>query len=124
MMGKYQQSNHMMPSKPKPTQVHPIWRGIGCILILISPLIAYAAATLIVQWNIDNGWYPLPAELLTPFNFEPLNITQDHFFANLLVAGLLLLLGFAMVMVVYSIMYAIFGPRRYSPIDAPPVRRK
>ena len=37
-MGKYQQSSNLMPSKPKPTQVHPIWRGIGCILFLISPL--------------------------------------------------------------------------------------
>ncbi len=122
-MGKYQQSSRRIPPKPNPTQVHPIWRGIGCILVLISPLMAYAGATFIVQWNNERGWYPLPAELLRSFYFRPLDLTLDYFYANLLAAGLLLLLGFALVMVVYSIVYAIVGPRRYGPMDAPPVRR-
>lgn len=123
-MGRYQQSSRMMTSKTKDTSVHPIWRGIGCILIMISPIIAYAGATFIVEWNIEYNWYPLPEEFMAPFNFEPLNLSQEHFFANLLIAGLLLLLGFALVMVVYTILYAILGPRRYSPVDSPPLRRK
>jgi hypothetical protein len=77
-----------------------------------------------VQWIIDNGWYPVPVELTRPYHFALLGLTLDHFFGTLMVSGLFLLLGFALLMVFYAIFYAFLGPRRYGPLDAPPIRRK
>jgi hypothetical protein len=123
-MGKYSKLSRQVPPKPRPWNVHPIWRGIGCILFLIGPFIAFAAADLIVQMDIDNGWYPVPPELSRQLVINPLGLTLRHFFANLMVTALLLLLGFALIMVVYSLIYALMGPKRYGPLDAPPIRRR
>ena len=46
---------------------------------------------------------------------------KSVFFGDLLIAGVFLLIGFALIMIVYSIIYSIMGPPRYGPLDAPPV---
>jgi hypothetical protein len=123
-MGKYSRLNQQASLKPRPWDVHPIWRGIGCLFFLIGPFIAFAAADLIVQLIIDNGWYPIPPELSRQLTVVPLGLTLRHFYGNLMVTAILLLLGFALIMVVYSVIYALMGPSRYGPLDAPPIRRK
>jgi hypothetical protein len=40
-----------------------------------------------------------------------------------MVTGLLLLLGFALIMVIYALVYALVGPSRFGPMDRP-IRRK
>lgn len=123
-MGKYTTFNRQAPPKPRPWDVNPIWRGIGCLLLVIGPFVAYAAADLIVQMALDRKLYPVPPELLNTFKIPFLEYSLQHFYADLLVAGLLMLLGFGIMMVIYSIMYSIVGPSRYGPVDAPPIRRK
>jgi hypothetical protein len=123
-MTKYMRSTRQAMPKPRPWDVNPIWRGIGCFLFLIGPFVAYAVADLIVQMNLDNGWYSIPGEMLHSYTIPYLNFTTRHFFANLLATGLLLLLGFAVIMVVYSVIYALVGPSRYGPMDARPIHRK
>ena len=53
-----------------------------------------------------------------------LGLTPNHFYGNLMVTGLLLLLGFALIMVIYALVYALVGPSRFGPLDARPIRRK
>lgn len=109
---------------PRPYGVHPIWRGIGCLMILIAPFVAVAAANLLVDMNMEAGWLPVPGNMLRPYTLPILDYTLEHAIATAIVAGLLLLLGFALIMIVYAIMYSIMGPPRYSPIDSPPIRDK
>jgi hypothetical protein len=73
---------------------------------------------------MEKSWYPIPAELAGSLRVPFANFTMNHFYANLMVTAVLLLLGFAIVMVIYSIVYAILGPRKYGPLDSPPIRRK
>jgi hypothetical protein len=35
---------------PFPWTVHPIWRGIGCLLMILLPIIAYGLAELLLAW--------------------------------------------------------------------------
>ena len=49
-------------------ETHPIWRGIGCILILIVPLLSFAGAALLVNYGLSQGW-PIPPEWLGYINF-------------------------------------------------------
>ena len=125
-MGKYQRQTKM---PERPYEVHPIWRGIGCLLIIIGPFVAFAAAHTLVELKIENKWLvkylPVPRDLnntvrIPEFLMLPID-EIEHFYADLLVTGILLLLGFALIMVIYAMMYSMVGPKR-SPLDSPPIR--
>lgn len=122
-MSKYNTTGRMTPPPEKKWEVHPIWRGIGCILFPIVPFMAYIIADLLVKMNLEQGWYPIPAELSRTLRVPFLDFALPHFYINLMVTALLLLIGFALIMVIYTLIYAIAGPGRYGPMDAPPVRR-
>jgi hypothetical protein len=112
-----------MPERPY--EIHPVWRGIGCLIMIIGPFVAFAAAHILVELNMANKWLVVPRSMRNTVTIpESLGLPIDpieHFYADLLVAGLLLLLGFAVIMVIYAIMYSVMGPKR-SPLDAPPIR--
>ena len=104
--------------KQRPWKVHPIWRGIGCLLIIMIPVMSYAGAVLLVRENMQQGWIPMPYELARPVTI-PLVGAVSYLYAYLLAAGVLAVLGFASVTVIYSLMYSRMGPPRFGPTDAP-----
>jgi hypothetical protein len=123
-MGKYSRLSGQRPPPPPPWKIHPVWRGLGCLLILIGPVLAYITADILVAMTMKEGWYPVPAELARVVRLPLIEINVPHFFANMLVAALLLLFGFALIMILYTVIFAIAGPGRYGPLDAPPVRER
>ena len=133
-MGKYERASHRTPLPPRPWVVHPIWRGIGCLWLLISPVLAYLVASLLVQYDLKTGFFPIPPDLtssvtiplarLSPRSYPINDLVVPQLYANLMVTALLLLVGFGVVMVIYAIIYAMMGPPRLGPLDAPPIRRK
>ena len=110
--------------RERPWKVHPIWRGIGCILIILIPIMSYAAAVMLVDANITAGWVPAPAVYMQTVLVPYLDMPIAHLYANLMVAGVLMLVGYAGLMVFYSVMYSVVGPPRLGPQDAPPIHRK
>ncbi len=121
-MGKFTTFSRRTPPKKRPWEVHPIWRGIGCLLFLMGPFISFAAAHYIVELDLAQGWLAVPREMSAAFTLPVVDYTINHALADVLVAILLLLLGFAAVMIIYSVMYSIMGPSRLGPMDAPPIR--
>jgi hypothetical protein len=119
-MGKY--STRQAAPKPRPYDVHPVWRGIGCLLTLIGPPLAYATAHLLVSMNLERGWYPLPGELLNSVTIPGINFTITHVYADLLMTIVVMVAGVAILMVLYTALYGLLGPKRYGPLDSPPVR--
>jgi hypothetical protein len=129
-MSKYGLRQVQPPKRP--WKVHPIWRGIGCFLALIGPILALAAAHLLALEL--NRVFPLPGELLRSrtlavppdvtyfIGIAPIGISIAHWYADLILAGLLLLMGFGVIMVIYAVIYGMMGPSRYGPMDSPPVR--
>ncbi len=103
--------------------IHPVWRGIGCVMLVLLPMMAYAGATLLVQADLSQGWYPVPAEMARPVNI-PLLGSVPYLYANLTVAFVLLLIGYGLLVIVYSLIYRAAKPSRYGPYDAPPIRRR
>ncbi len=120
-MGRYDRFNRT-PVKERPWKVHPIWRGIGCALLIILPVMAYAGAVEIVALNSKNQWVVLPAVFMQTVT-APYLFSVPHLYANLSVALLLLVIGYGVLVVIYSILYSITGPGRYGPLDAPPPKR-
>ena len=97
--------------------VHPVWRGIGCFLLILLPIIAFAGAKILVKANTRQRWVQIPAELGESFVVP---VIGRVFFADIAVAVILIVIGFAVITVAYSIIYRIIGIPRYGPLDSPP----
>jgi hypothetical protein len=122
-MSKYDKFNPRASAAQRPWDIHPIWRGIGCLLMILIPVMAYAGAVLLVQANVSQGWVPISSELSQRVTIPNVG-SFDYLFINLLVAALLALLGFGLIVAIYSLVYRAVGPSQLGPLDAEPIRRK
>lgn len=120
-MSKYERFSPRSRVEKRPWDIHPVWRGIGCVLLVLIPVMAYAGAVLLVQMNLQQHWWATPPELMQAVNLPGLGAVE-HLFANLLVGFVLTLVGYAILVFLYSFVYRLVGPPRLGPMDAPPIR--
>ena len=84
-------------------QIHPVWRGIGCILVVIIPIMAYLLSHELVEGPLLSF---IPRELIYTPNLPDLGVIPAIWFrylpAKLLVGGAIALLIFGFFTVVYS----------------------
>lgn len=134
-MGRYSQVRQRPPSVRR-GEVHPVMRGIGCVLIAIIPLLSYGSAVLLVNYGIKKGW-PIPPNWLGTPTIHPLLlklgglrpvwdfiISQTNLIANLFFAVGIAIVIFGAMSIIYGIMFRMMGPPQYGPTDAPPIRVK
>ena len=125
-MGKYQKYRYQQV-KERRWKIHPIWRGIGLLLIIMVPIMSFAGAILLVRQNFQQGWFQVPAELLRSVSIPQLAQFAPELSRLYLVDGLVTLafmvLGFGILSVIYSLLYSMFAPSRYGPVDSPPIRK-
>jgi len=120
--------------KPGDLGVHPVMRGIGCIMIIVVPILAYGISVLLVNYGASKGW-PVPPNWFGPPDIPPLlwNLAglrpilqfvqaQNNLEANLIFAVTITVAIGGIMSVIYGYMYSLFGPPRYGPQDAPPIR--
>ncbi len=118
------------------SQTHVIWRGIGCLLMLIIPVMAFVLASVTVSLALTSGW-PLPYQLLgnpvmpaVLWNLHMLDPllgfiqSQANLYAILAFTVLYIVIMSAVITLLYAIVYRIVGPSRYGPLDAPPATVK
>ena len=122
-MSKYDKFNPRASAAKRPWEIHPIWRGIGCLLMIMIPIMAYAGAALLVQANVSQGWVPIDAEFSQTVNIPNVGSVQ-YLYANLLLAVILAMLGFGLLVAIYALVYRAVGPSYLGPLDAEPIRRK
>jgi hypothetical protein len=118
-MAKYGVYGRQTPSKERPYAIHPVWRGIGCIMIVLIPIMAYAGGVLLVQANRARGWLPVPQAFARSVELPVLG-SVPYLYANLAVAIVLALAGFVILTVLYAIFYRLAGPPSLGPTDASP----
>lgn len=121
-MGRYRRSYIAEEAQRRQWEIHPIWRGIGCIFMLLIPVMAFAGAYVLVRENFQQRWLPVPSELTTTI-FIPLFGTRLYV-ADLVVTVALMVIGFGLVTVVYAFIYRMIGPSPYGPLDAPPPKKR
>jgi len=122
-MGKYDKYSSQSRQAKKPWAIHPIWRGIGCLMMLLIPILSYAGAVLLVEANLDQDWFVMPGEMIREISV-PVIGPVDHLWGNLLFTLALSLIGFALLTAIYALVYQLIGPPRYGPLDAPPEHRR
>ena len=89
----------------EPANVHPIWRGIGFLLLGVIAIMSYAGANLLVDSNKTKGWIAVPAGIQGGVTWAP------DLYAELIVMFFLMMIGFGVITIVYSIIYKISRPR-------------
>lgn len=133
-MGKYSKYQKQPTDYKKVT--HPIWRGIGCLMAIVLPVLSYLSAIEYVKVGVVNGW-PIPYGLLGFVKFpdwvwkvpvlnnilRPIS-TFHNFYAILFFTAVFLILISGVLSLFYSIMYRVVGPPVLSPVDAPPIKNK
>lgn len=122
-MGKHASSlRHAQPPK-KQEEPHAIWRGIGLIFFLLAPILGYFGSLLLLQLNRTNGWYKIPSGMYNTEGIEWLGkLGQDPLlFIKALLTLVLAFLFFAFMQFISFMLYGLFGPKRYGPLDVPPV---
>jgi hypothetical protein len=111
-------------------------RGIGCIMMVVVPILAYGTALLLIDYGIRRGW-PIPPDWLRPITIHPLLLNlqglaplwnlllrQNNFIAVVVFTIAIIVVVGGLMSILYGYIYTIFGPPRYGPQDAPPIRIK
>jgi hypothetical protein len=106
----YQPKHKENPAK-KP--IHPVWRGIGCLLMIIIPVISYVAADFFITNRAQYSWVAIPQEMVVNQMHDSLLIVKI-FYTAIFVFCLYLILTVATF-----IINRFFGPSRYGPYDIP-----
>ncbi len=131
-MEEYTNYRHKVRRKPG---MNPIWRGIGCLLVFVVPIITYKLTMIVVPLIIATGL--VPQELLGRVHFPDWTYTMptvntvtsylssiDYFWVKLIGFFILFSAVTGVISFVYSIIYQLIGPPRYTVVDAPPAKYK
>ncbi len=114
-MGKY--TSHASQNEPSSQrEVHPIWRGIGLFLMVLTPFMAYMATLVLLEQNEINGWMTIPKEMLSP-------MVEPMLFVKIGLTVVLSVIIFGILQFISFIFYSMFAPPRYGPLDAPPINK-
>lgn len=97
-------------------KVNPIWRGVGCLLLVALAVAGYLSAGWFLRENAVQGWVYLPPELT---NIPYLTFLPSGMVLQLAIALLFMLFGYG----VLAIVYAIAFPIKPGETDAPPLKR-
>lgn len=100
-------------NNPAKRPIHPIWRGIGCALLIIIPVVSYVAADYFVT-NADKfKWMIMPGDMIINFPRDPLILIR------LLYAGIFVAVLYLILTVITFLVNRFFGPSRFGPYDVP-----
>lgn len=130
-MSKYRTSSRKQV-KERSNQPHYLWRGIGCLMMILIPVISIAAGYETINYALQAG-YRVPYELLGTPTYPDLFYKSSglmiilrpitairHFYAYAAASFFYMVLLGGITSLGYAIAYRIIGPSRYGPLDAPP----
>lgn len=103
--------------KKKEAGIHPVWRGVGCLLIVGLSAGGYFFAEWLLKANETYKWIVLTSAMMQPS------------FAPWLPSGLLLKLVVAFMFFIFSstivnILYAVLFPKKKEDYDIGPIRKQ
>jgi hypothetical protein len=107
-MGKYSASFRLLTQKPRLWEVHPVWSGIGCLLLILLPILSFAAARLLVQENARQQMVYIPPYMWYGFTLPPIGRV---YLVDIALAILLLVVIFGLLTMLYSLVYRMFAPK-------------
>ncbi len=114
-MAKHNMFRSQLPPKPSKLPVHPIWRGIGCILLAVLPIASYFISSLLIDNKDKYSWLVIPEDiLLRNYPKDPMIVVR-LLYAVIILVGMIAVLSLSM-----SLVMRFFAPSKYDPVDIPP----
>lgn len=110
-MGKYDAFRPQYQRR-KAIRIHPVWRGIGFVFMVIMPVVAYFATTTILIENQERNWFRIPRDLIASGG-------DPYLYMKIIGTIAIVFVSYAIFMMITFVMYRIFGPSRLGPLDAP-----
>lgn len=107
-------STSRRPTRKEREQIHPIWRGVGFLFMILAPVMGYFGSLLLIEANNQNHWIVIPRDFLASGS-DPLLYVK---------IGLTIILAFLIFFILEFIgilVFQIAGPERYGPLDVPPI---
>lgn len=95
---------------------NPIWRGVGCVLLVLLAMTGYFVSGWFFVENARQQWLYLPEGIMT-IPFAPW--IPRGMLAQFVVALIIVVFGYALLGFVYAFMF----PIQPGDTDAPPLRR-
>lgn len=137
-MGKYSSNAARKPAPPPAhKRMSAGMRGIGCILFVVVPIVAFEVAKIVADGPARNwGFMPVTwfnAPLLHPalaqlggiraaWEFLVLNLQLTT--ANIIFTFVITVVVYGIISILYGYLFAMLAPSRYGPTDVPPPRVK
>ncbi len=118
-MGKYDRFEKAQMTE-RPWKIHPIWSGIGCMMMIVIPVMAWAAASEFMRIAPTLSWFPQSREMYQNLDLQYFVIPAS--LGQIVFTVLFIMLGFVILSLAYSFVYRVAGPSKYGPTDAPPPR--
>jgi hypothetical protein len=131
-MGKYDSLNRRRKTAPVSEGPHPIWRGIGCLMLVIVPVISFGFAVITMDTATRLEW-PIPAQFfgyirLPDFLYDSrvlvpvLNAITgvENLYGYIVFTFIYIVLLGGVMSFLYAVAYRVVGPPRYGPLDMPP----
>ena len=103
--------------KSKGDGSHPVWRGIGFLLIILLPVMGYLGSMVILEENETQRWFRIPSAL---FVSGPDQLLLVKAILTVIIAAIL----YFIIMMLTFIIFRIVSPPKLGPTDAPPVQWK
>ena len=132
-MGNYDGSYQRKPKER--TGMNPIWRGVGCIFMVVAPLITFGLTAILAPIVARTGYVPF--ELLghvafpnwvyrAPFlsGIASFIASINNLWLGVVVFFVILLLLTGIFSLIYVTIIQMIGPPRYGEKDAPPPKYK
>lgn len=114
-MTKHNMFHTEFPPKPSRMPPHPIWRGIGLLMIVILPAGSYILANMMLENKLKYSWLIIPEDIILRQYPKDPYILIKIFYALIILFAVVAILG------LFTFVAArFFGPSRYDPYDLPP----
>ena len=112
----YQSTNQPKQVQEK-NNVHPIWRAVGCFLIIVIPVIGFTGSLLLIDQNRQNHWMTVPQDFVAAGS-------DPYLYIKIGLTALISLVLYILFMLITFLINSAFGPRKYGPTDVPQQRYK
>jgi len=114
---------HQMEDKEraKRKEINPIWRGVGCFLMVVLSVAGYYFADWLLYQNEVNGWFQLAQNMI---HIDALPWLTTGVLLKFAVAVVFLIISFGLINLVYAILFPVQLGKYDSPPLKPTPRRK
>lgn len=105
---QYQRTTSSVKEKPK---IHPVWRGIGCVMIVIIPFFSYFTANFLIKSREAFPWVLIPQDLVFT------QLKDSLFWVKIFYTVVIALILFLLMGIITFVIDKFFGPPKRGPYD-------